>query len=83
VSGKAPISRDILAVCRANRPAQGAQGFIANGPALENPETEARENYANLKAQCSYVLADRVNKHRMAVRLESFQSEAPGIGEEV
>lgn len=64
---------------------RGIQGFIANSPALENPETDEPENYANLKAQCSYVLADRINKHRMAIRIEEgqFKSEVPGLTLEV
>lgn len=65
---------------------KGVQGFIANSPALENPETEEKENYASLKAQCSYVLAEKVNRHELAIDTtfpDGFVSEVPGIGQEV
>ena len=64
---------------------KGIQGFVANSVPLENPDTREKENYANLKAQCSYVFADFVNKHKMAVNIEDgqFISEVPGITYEV
>lgn len=62
---------------------KGIHGFIANSSALENPVTREQENYANLKAQCSYKLADKVNNHEFAVDLEIFHSEVEGITEEV
>jgi phage terminase large subunit len=60
---------------------KGARGFIANTPALDNPITKEQENFANVKAQCSYKLADKVNRHKMAVKIApgQFISEVPGI----
>ena len=59
---------------------KGFRGFIANSQALENPLTKEPENYANLKSQASYVLADKVNKHEFAVKIDpgQFISEVPG-----
>lgn len=64
---------------------RGVRGFVANSTALENPETGEPENYANLKAQCSYRLAEKVNKHGIAVKIEpgQFISEVPGLTLEV
>lgn len=50
---------------------QGIKGFVANSTALENPITGDKENYQNLKAQCTYKLADYVNRHRIAVTTDS------------
>jgi len=64
---------------------KGVQGFIANSQALPNPLTGETENYANLKAQCSYTFADIVNSHKMSVDIEEgqFISEVPGLTYEV
>ncbi len=60
---------------------KGFRGFIANSSALDNPETGEPENYSSLKSQCSYYLADKVNKHDMAIDIEpgQFISEVPGL----
>lgn len=60
---------------------KGVRGFIANSTALENPVTKEAENYSNLKAQCSYKLADMINKHKMAIKVKpsNFVSEVEGI----
>lgn len=64
---------------------KGVRGFIANSTALDNPETKEPENYANLKAQCCYKLAEKVNAHDMAVRVkpENFHSDIEGLTYEV
>lgn len=51
---------------------QGVKGFVANSTALENPITGEKENYQNLKAQCTYKLADYVNRHRIGVKADSL-----------
>lgn len=64
---------------------KGVRGFVANSTPLDNPITKQRENYANLKAQCSYTFSDKVNKHAVAVKIEEgqFLSEVPGLTLEV
>jgi len=64
---------------------KGFVGFIANSPPLENPNTDEKENYQSLKAQCSYELARAVNIHTLAVQVATnqFKSEVPGITYEV
>ena len=37
------------------------KGFVNNSKALDNPITKEPENYQNLKSQCYYKLADRIN----------------------
>lgn len=60
---------------------RGVQGFVANSVALPNPDTGEPENYANLKAQCSYKVAEMINNHKMSVNVEpeNFKSEVNGI----
>lgn len=86
---KIPYSRSVIdedgiggAVVDQN---QGMRGFIANSSTLDNPITGEPENYANLNAQCSYVTADKVNKHEVAIDIEEgqFQSQVPGVTLEV
>ena len=48
---------------------RGVCGFVANSSPLDNLKTGKPENYSNLKAQCSYMLADRINTHKVAVTL--------------
>lgn len=66
---------------------KGYKGFIANSRALDNPNNkdETPENYANLNSQCSFVIAEKVNKHGVAVKIEEgqFISEVPGVTFEV
>ncbi len=54
---------------------QGVGGFIANSrPIEENGET----NYKNLKTQCAYKLADEINNHKMAVKVD-LVTEVDGV----
>lgn len=46
----------------------GCKGFVANSTAFPNPLTRQPENYANVKAQCAFALAKRVNAGQFAVR---------------
>lgn len=48
------------------------RGFMANTSALPNPVTKEKENYKNLKTQCYYRFADRVNAAQVAVRLDNM-----------
>lgn len=38
------------------------KGFVNNSRPLPNPVTNKDENYANLKSQCYFMLADKINK---------------------
>lgn len=64
---------------------KGFKGFIANSTPLDNPITHQPENYANLKAQCTYKLADKINGHGIAIDVapEDFKSEVNGLTYEV
>jgi hypothetical protein len=55
---------------------KGIKGFVAQAAPMEpknKPEDDPKEQYENLKAQCSYMLVDAVNKHHMAISLNSVQ----------
>jgi len=66
---------------------RGVRGFIANSRALPT-ETEIRgrlsrieshlipkTNYANLKAQCAYKLAEMITEHEIAFRVPEYRNE--------
>jgi len=51
---------------------KGIKGFVANARPLEpngKPEDAPKEQYENLKAQCTYMFADAASKHLVAIRL--------------
>jgi len=64
---------------------KGIKGFVANSVPLANPVSYKIENYANLKAQCSYKVAELINTHKIAISIEEgqFISEVPGLTLEV
>jgi hypothetical protein len=47
---------------------RGIKGFVANRPSTLDPITEKPQNFKNIKAQCAYLLADKVNNHLIAVK---------------
>lgn len=64
---------------------KGFKGFVANSSALDNPISHEQENYVNLKAQCTYGIAEKINKHEISIDIEEgqFKSEVPSITFEV
>ena len=46
-------------------------GFLNNGSPLEDPKTRVKENYENLKTQCYYRNADRINDGRLKCSLNA------------
>lgn len=64
---------------------KGVRGFVANSQPLDNPATKEKENYANLKAQMSYKIAELINDHKIAIKIDpnNFISEVPGVTYEV
>lgn len=40
----------------------GCKGFVNGSSPLENPKMHTKENYENLRTQCSYMAADSTNK---------------------
>lgn len=47
---------------------RGIKGFMAQSTPFPNLATGNPDNFANLKAQCAYKLADLVNNHKIAIR---------------
>lgn len=45
----------------------GYLGFQGGSPALKDPDTRIKENYKNLKTQCFYRLADKVNRAELSM----------------
>ncbi|PYQ25766.1 MAG: hypothetical protein DMF56_26655 [Acidobacteria bacterium] len=55
---------------------KGVNGFVAQASPMEpknKPDDAPKEQYANLKAQCTYMLAALVNKHGMAIDLTAVE----------
>lgn len=51
---------------------EGIKGFVNNSSPLEKKirePNEPKKNYKNLKSQCSFMLADAVNNHQIAVSI--------------
>lgn len=46
--------------------------FSGGMPALEDPKTWIKENYANVKTQCYYRSSDRINASKMSVSLDNI-----------
>lgn len=51
----------------------GCKGFVNNSRPLPNPITLADENYANLKSQCYFRLAERINKGGLYIQCEDIE----------
>jgi phage terminase large subunit len=58
-----------------------AKGFVNNSRPLINPVTKEDENYNNLKSQCYYRLAERINKGGLYIDCEDPQIKADVIQE--
>ena len=45
----------------------GCKGFVNNSTPLDNPVTKEKENYVNLKSQCYFKLAERINANGLYI----------------
>ena len=61
----------------------GVKGFVSNSSSLKNPKTDEKENYRNLKAQVSYMFAEKVNKHGISIKAVMSENDQECIIEEV
>lgn len=52
---------------------RGAKGFVANRVPFLNRFTGKPDNFNNLKSQCSFVLADFVNNHKLAIKIDDVE----------
>lgn len=50
----------------------GCKGFVNNSRPLPNPITYQDENYANLKSQCYFRLAERINKSGLYIQCDDI-----------
>lgn len=57
------------------------KGFVNNSKALLNPVTRLDENYANLKSQCYFRLAERINKGGLYIDCKDPKMKADIIQE--
>lgn len=59
----------------------GCKGFVNNSRPLANPLTQEPENYNNLKSQCYFRLAERINKGGLYIECEDIEMKAAIIQE--
>jgi hypothetical protein len=57
---------------------RGYKGFSGGAQPLADPITGEKENYGNLKTQCYYRMADRVNDATVAVQVDDYTVEVDG-----
>ncbi len=57
------------------------KGFVNNSRPLPNPITKKDENYSNLKSQCYYSLAARINKSELFIECESAEMKSDLVQE--
>lgn len=67
---------------------KGIKGFVNNSSPIDtkdplNPMKTKRENYRNLKTQCSYMLAEKVNNHLMAISAKLPEEDKDMLIEEL
>lgn len=62
---------------------RGIKGFVANSSPLNNPQSNKTENYRNLKAQCSYMLTEKINNRELAIKAEVSEKQKEHIIEEL
>lgn len=59
----------------------GCKGFVNNSRPLPNPITHEDENYSNLKSQCYFRLAERINKSGLYIDCEDIEIKASIVQE--
>lgn len=67
---------------------KGIKGFINNSSPLETKDPldatkTKKENYSNLKTQCSYMLADKINNHLVAITADLSEEDKDLLIEEL
>lgn len=50
----------------------GCEGFVNNSSPLDNPETREKENYNNLKSQCYFRLANKINSSELFIEDKEY-----------
>lgn len=58
---------------------KGIQGFLNNSSPLPNKDSRYEDlepqNFSNLKTQCAYMMAQRVNRHEVVITIEDPETE--------
>ena len=57
----------------------GYMGFSGDAHAMSDPDTGIKENYANLKTQCYYRLAELVNRNEIAIEVNNETTIIDGV----
>jgi len=62
---------------------RGVRGFVANSSPLRSLKDERKLNYKNLRSQCQFMLADKINNHELGISAELGEAERELIIEEL
>ena len=67
---------------------RGIKGFVNNSSPIQtknvnDPTKTKKENYKNLKTQCSYILADKINNHVVSVTAKMAEKDKDSLTEEL
>ena len=67
---------------------KGIKGFVNNSSPIQTPlagdkEVLKKENYKNLKTQCSYILANKINNHQVTVSAKLAEADKDFLVEEL
>jgi hypothetical protein len=61
---------------------RGVKGFVNNSVPLNNPTTHKKDGYQNLKTQCYYLLAEKINNHEISLSGAEYSCEDGDLLEE-
>jgi len=65
----------------------GVKGFVGNSSALRTKEEvsddKPKQNFANLRSQCGFMLADAINNHKIAITAKISEKEKEMIIEDL
>ena len=67
---------------------KGIKGFVNNSSAIKTVDPLhsgelKKENYRNLKTQCSYILAEKINNHKMTISAKLNENDKDFLVEEL
>jgi hypothetical protein len=67
---------------------KGVKGFVNNSSPIKTPNPlmigdTKKDNYRNLKTQCSYIFADKVNNHKASISAPLVESDRDSLVEEL
>lgn len=57
----------------------GVIGFMGGRSAVPDPVTKVKPNYKNLRSQCYFILADKINKHQLKISAQMSELDRENL----